>query len=169
MGYLNPFLHPAPEKNVVRAAQCGVDGFIIPDLPPEEADAWTRVCARTGLDTVFLVAPTSTPRRIQAVVRASTGFIYYVSVTGTTGMRSQLPLPDLAAGIAQVRKMTPLPILVGFGISTPEQAKNISRLADGVIVASVLINAMESAASDAQALRRLAGLSCRLSAAVKNG
>ncbi|NTV52547.1 MAG: tryptophan synthase subunit alpha [Candidatus Firestonebacteria bacterium] len=168
MGYLNPFLHPTLEKNALRAAQSGVDGFIVPDLPPEEAVAWNKACARTGLDTVFLVAPTSTPQRIQSVVKASTGFIYYVSVTGTTGMRNQLPLADLAAGIGQVRQATPLPILVGFGISTPAQAKNISGLADGVIVASVLIHAMETAASDAQALQRLAGLSRRLAKAVKN-
>jgi tryptophan synthase alpha chain len=102
------------------------------------------------------------------VAQASTGFIYYVSVTGTTGMRRQLPLPELAAGIQKVRNATPLPILVGFGISTPEQAKNISRLADGVIVASVLINAMETAPSDAQALIRLANLSRRLAKAIKN-
>jgi tryptophan synthase alpha chain len=168
MGYLNPFLQPSLEKNVVHAAQSGVDGFIIPDLPPEEANSWNEVCMRTGLDTVFLVAPTSTPERIRAVAQASTGFIYYVSVTGTTGMRRQLPLPELAAGIQKVRNATPLPILVGFGISTPEQAKNISRLADGVIVASVLINAMETAPSDAQALIRLANLSRRLAKAIKN-
>jgi tryptophan synthase alpha chain len=168
MGYLNPFLQPNLEKNAVRAAQSGVDGFIIPDLPPEEAVAWNQVCARMGLDTVFLVAPTSTPERVAAVVKASTGFVYYVSVTGTTGMRTQLPVSELAAGIQKVRNSTPLPILVGFGISTPQQARNISRLADGVIVASVLINAMETAPSDAQALHRLANLSGRLARAVKN-
>jgi tryptophan synthase alpha chain len=168
MGYLNPFLQPSLEQNASLAAKTGVDGFIIPDFPPEEATDWNRICATKGLDTVFLVAPTSTPSRMQAVAKAATGFVYYVSVTGTTGMRTQLPTTDLGAGIEKVRKYTPLPILVGFGISTPEQARKTSEISDGVIVASVLINAMEKTKNDAAALKRLAGLSRQMAHAVKN-
>ncbi len=168
MGYLNPFMQPSLEKNAALAAKAGVDGFIIPDFPPEVAGDWNRICASQDLDTVFLVAPTSTPARMQAVAKAATGFVYYVSVTGTTGMRKQLPTAELSAGIEQVRQYSPLPVLVGFGISTPEQARSTSRISDGVIVASVLINAMEQAKTDAEALKRLLGLSRQMANAVKN-
>jgi tryptophan synthase alpha chain len=167
MGYLNPFCKPGLENTAKAAARAGVDGFIIPDLPADEATAWMRICSQQDLDTIFLVAPTSTPERIRAVVRASTGFVYYISVTGITGIRRALP-SALKGGIAQVRKQTPLPILVGFGISTPQQARQASRVSDGVIVASTLIQHMESARSDAAALQRLGSLSRRIAHAVKN-
>jgi tryptophan synthase alpha chain len=168
MGYLNPFLSPSLESVADRSQGAGVDGFIIPDLPPEEAGAWTRLCRARDLDTVFLAAPTSTQPRLRAVARASTGYVYYVSVTGTTGMRQALP-PDLGQGIARLRRVTRLPILVGFGISAPDQARQVSRLADGVIVGSALVRTLEPGPSDASSLSRLRTLASRMSRAAKNG
>jgi len=166
MGYLNPFLQPSLDKTVVAAAAAGADGFIISDFPPEEAWGWTALCQDKGLDTIFLAAPTSTPERLGAVARASTGYIYYVSVTGTTGVRTSLP-PDLEDGIARIRDVSSLPVLVGFGVSTPEQARAVSQRADGVIVGSALVKTMEPGVSDTEALTRLSRLAGKMVRAVK--
>jgi tryptophan synthase alpha chain len=167
MGYLNPFLRPDLHSNAERAQAIGVDGFIIPDYPPEEAGDWVRLCRSHDLATVFLAAPTSTRSRLQAVAQASTGYVYYVSVTGTTGERKELP-PDLAAGLARLRRVTQLPLLVGFGISTPEQAREVSKVADGVIVGSALVRLLEPGPTDAQALDQLRSLASQMAAATKN-
>lgn len=167
MGYLNPFLSPSLGRTAERAQAAGVDGFIIPDLPPEEAGAWVRKCRGLDLATVFLAAPTSTPARLRAVARASTGYVYYISVTGTTGMRRSLP-EDLGQGVARLRKVTRLPVLVGFGISDPGQARQVSKLADGVIIGSALVKTLEPGPSDHIALAKLSSLAYRLSRAVKN-
>lgn len=168
MGYLNPFLGPSLGRTAERARAAGVDGFIIPDLPPEEAGEWGRNCRALDLATVFLAAPTSTPARLRAVARASTGYVYYISVTGTTGMRRSLPA-DLGQGVARLRRVTRLPILVGFGISDPGQAGRVAEFADGVIVGSALVKTLEPGPSDLRALDNLRRLASRLSRAVKNG
>jgi tryptophan synthase alpha chain len=158
MGYYNPILAYNLERFVHNAAAAGVDGLIVPDLPPEEAGPLQAACALNGLGLVFLLAPTSTPERIAAVSRCSTGFIYLVSLTGVTGARRDLP-PDLHDFIARVRDQvrqdseTPLPLAVGFGISTPEQARLVGALADGVIVGSAVINAVDSAADPIEGAR----------------
>jgi tryptophan synthase alpha chain len=154
MGYLNPFLSPGLEHTARQAQRQGVDGFIIPDLPPDLAGEWTQTCRALGLDTVFLVTPNSTPDRIRQAIRGSSGYVYYVSVTGTTGARTTLPA-DLSAGIKRVRALSAIPVLVGFGISTPEQARVAARLSDGVIIGSALIKQMLPGISDAQALRNI--------------
>lgn len=166
MGYYNPFLQMGLGKLGRLAAKAGLDGFIIPDLPPEEAGPWISVCRGLDLDTVFLTTPNSPSNRVRAVADSASGYIYYMSVTGTTGVRKAVP-PDLAQGIGQVRKHTRLPILVGFGISTPQQASRISSLADGIIVGSALVKAMAEGGSDAQALKRLVKLASGLCQAVK--
>ncbi|MEW6517047.1 MAG: tryptophan synthase subunit alpha [candidate division FCPU426 bacterium] len=166
MGYYNPFLQFGLEASARQAVSSGVDGCIIPDLPPEEAGPWISQCRLRGLDTVFMTTPNSPETRVQAVARSSSGYIYYMSVTGTTGARRTVP-PDLAAGLKRVRRHTRLPILVGFGISSPQQASQVSRIAEGVIVGSALVKAMEGRISDAQALNQLSKLASGICRAVK--
>lgn len=166
MGYFNPFLRLGLENAALLGSQTGVDGFIIPDLPPEEAGEWIKICRPLGLDTIFLIAPTSTRDRVLAVAKSSSGYIYYVSVTGITGMRSQVP-SDLVQGIKRIRRLTSKPVLVGFGISNPNQAKQISRLADGVIVGSALVKRLESNQSDGKVLADFKRFARQLAQAIK--
>jgi tryptophan synthase alpha chain len=166
MGYLNPFLRHGMAATLAQAAAAGADGFIVPDLPPDEAGEWTRVCRQEDLDTIFLVAPTSTPERIRAVARASSAYIYYVSITGTTGARRELP-EDLQAGIQRVRRVSSLPVLIGFGVSTPEQAGQAAKIADGVIVGSALVATLEPGASEEKALVHLTELAQKMVREVK--
>jgi tryptophan synthase alpha chain len=150
MGYYNPILSYGVERFTADAAKAGVDGLIVPDLPPEEAGELEAVCQRYRLALVFFLAPNSTPERIAMVAARASGFIYLVSLTGVTGARQALPA-DLEAFIERVRFQTQIPLAVGFGISTPEQARQVGGLADGVIVGSALINAVEGAAQPCQA------------------
>lgn len=142
MCYINPILTYGIERFVGDSASCGIDGLIVPDLPPEEADQLEAECRRFGLALVYLLAPTSTEQRIRLVVQRSSGFVYLVSVTGVTGARAALP-SDLEQFVARVRELTPKPLAVGFGISTPEQAHLVGQFADGVIIGSALINAVD--------------------------
>jgi tryptophan synthase alpha chain len=140
MSYLNPLLAYGIEQFVVDAKAAGADGLIVPDLPPEEATLAAAACAREGLALVFFLAPTSNDARIELVNQQATGFIYVVSLTGVTGARTELP-PDLAAFIARVRAKADKPLVMGFGISTPEQARGMNGLVDGFIVGSALVKA----------------------------
>ncbi len=142
MTYFNPVLSYGLEGFCGACAKSGVDGLIIPDLPPEEGSELEALSQKHGLDLIYLLAPTSTEERIRLVAKKSRGFIYLVSVTGVTGARETLPV-DLEAFVARVRKVATQPLCIGFGISTPEQAKQIARIADGVIVGSRLIQLME--------------------------
>lgn len=145
MGYFNPMFSYGLERFVADAVATGVDGLIVPDLPYEEAGELEKLAEARGLALVYLLAPTSTPQRVAEICRRSRGFVYLVSLTGVTGARSQLP-PDLAEFVARVREHAPtLPLAVGFGIGTPEQAAAVGQLADGVIVGSALIQAVEQA------------------------
>jgi len=138
MGYINPMLAYGLEKFVTEAAQAGVSGFIVPDLPPDEGDELRLLCKQYGLDLVFLLSPNSSDDRVRFVTEQSSGFVYLVSVLGITGERKALPV-ELAEFVARVRSQTDKPLAVGFGISTPEQAAAVGRIADGVIVGSALI------------------------------
>ena len=138
MGYVNPILAYGMANYVADAAAAGADGFIIPDLPPDEAEEFESLAKIHDLAVIHLVAPTSTPERLALAAKHSSGFLYLVSVTGITGARKQLP-PHLGQFIARVRAQTDLPLAVGFGIGTPEQAKQVARLADGVVVGSALV------------------------------
>lgn len=166
MGYLNPFLQPTLKKNIEAAAKAGVDGFVIPDLPPDEAKELLAYCKRLELDCIFLAAPTSNSNRLAAVGHASSGYIYYVSVAGTTGARKTLPT-DIKKGVERVRKVSDLPVLVGFGISKPEQAKAMTGFADGVIVGSALVQVLENGKNEQDALKKLTKLSKSMVKAVK--
>jgi tryptophan synthase alpha chain len=138
MSYYNPLLRWGIRSFMKAARAAGVDGVIIPDLPPEEAGELLGASEGLGLDLIFLVAPTSSEKRIRLISKVTRGYIYYVSVTGTTGMRRSLA-PDLKPAVLRIREHTDLPIVVGFGISTPDQAEAARSLADGVIIGSALI------------------------------
>ncbi len=164
MSYYNPILRYGEERFVQEAAAAGIDGLIVPDLPPEEADTLEQACRAAGLATVYLLAPTSTQARIQAVAARATGFIYLVSVTGITGARQALPA-DLVDFVARVRRHTDLPLAVGFGISSGEQAAQVAAIADGVIVGSALVRL----AGDEEGLARLRQLGAELAAGCRGG
>ncbi|MBI5101940.1 MAG: tryptophan synthase subunit alpha [Nitrospirae bacterium] len=138
MTYYNPVFKYGEERFAADAARAGVDGVIIPDLPPDEAGTLIKHSRAHGLDTIFLLAPTSTAPRIERVTKASTGFIYYVSITGITGSKLSMDL-SIESHIAAIREKSGTPIAVGFGISTPEEAAAVSRFADGVIVGSAIV------------------------------
>lgn len=140
MTYTNPIFRYGLARFVADAAASGIDGLIIPDLPPEEADDLRQACRDAGLANIFLLAPTSTEARIRLVAQQATGFIYLVSVTGITGARRELP-PDLAGFVQRVRRVTSLPLAVGFGIGSRDQAAAVAGLTDGVIVGSALVKA----------------------------
>ncbi len=142
MTYYNPIFKYGEERFAHEASAAGVDGIIVPDLPPEEAGNLIKHAGKSGLDTIFLLAPTSTDDRILKVAKASTGFIYYVPITGITGSKLSMA-PSVGSHIAKIRSVTGKPIAVGFGISTPEEAAGISLLADGVIVGSAIVKRVE--------------------------
>ena len=142
MTYYNPVFKYGISEFVRDATDAGVDGIIVPDLPPEEGEGIIEEGKRHNLNTIFLLAPTSTKERIKMVASVSTGFIYYVSLTGVTGARKSLP-ETVEASVNKIRKATDKPIAVGFGISTAEQAKRIASFADGVIVGSAIVNVIE--------------------------
>ncbi len=144
MGYYNPILAYGEEAYARDAAQAGVQGFIVPDLPPEEAESLETAAEKYGLAVIHFLAPTSNAARIERVTRHASGFIYLVSVTGVTGAREGLDA-NLAAFVADVRQKTAVPLAVGFGISTPQLAASVGKMADGVIVGSALINAVNHA------------------------
>jgi tryptophan synthase alpha chain len=156
MGYYNPILAYGPARFVEDAVAAGADGFIVPDLPLEEAGELETACRAHGLALAYLLAPTSTPARIEQVAARTTGFLYLVSLTGVTGERSALA-SGLDAFIARVRRVAHAPLAVGFGISTPEQAGAVGQLSDGVIVGSALINAVTHAAEPVQAAANFVG------------
>lgn len=163
MGYYNPVFNYGLEEFAVACADAGIDGLIVPDLPPEESDDLLHACRSNGLHLIYLLAPTSTPERMEAVLERANGFVYLVAVTGITGARS-----DLAAGIGdyvtRVRGNTDLPLAIGFGISQREHVAQLETQADGVIVASALLDHLEQSTSDnlpqraAEFIRMLRGM-----------
>lgn len=141
MTYYNPVFKYGEERFVKEAVKYGVDGIIVPDLPPDEAKDLIRLSRRHGLATIFLLAPTSTEERIRKVVKASRGFIYYVSITGITGARLEVD-KSLDDSIKRIRTLTDKPVCIGFGVSNPEEASRMSAIADGVIVGSAIVRVL---------------------------
>lgn len=141
MGYLNPILSYGPERFCADAAKAGVDGLIVVDLPPEESDLLLPLASAQGIDFIRLVAPTTDDKRLPHVLNGSSGFVYYVAITGITGTRSA-SAEHLAAAIPRVRKATDLPIAIGFGVRSPQQAAEAVRVADAAVVASALIDTL---------------------------
>ncbi len=155
MGYLNP-VHAYGFDSFCRdAAESGVDGVLLVDMPPEESRELTVPARRYGLDVIFLLTPTSDAARISAVDRLGSGFVYYVTVTGVTGARTSVS-GTLADELARVKQTISLPVMAGFGISTPSQAAEVGQLADGVVVGSAIVKLFEQYSGEElkQELRR---------------
>jgi len=146
MSYYNPILSFGLEAFCQASVKAGIDGLIIPDLPPEEGAELEATTKKLNLDLIYLLAPTSTEERISLVAEKSQGFIYLVSLTGVTGARQTLP-PELEDFVKRVRQRTHQPLCVGFGVSNPEQARRAASIADGVIVGSRLIQLIEQDAT----------------------
>ena len=144
MGYLNPVLFQGFEAFAAEAAKAGVDGLIIVDCPPEEADPLADALDAVGVSLIRLAAPTTDDVRLPAVVRRTSGFVYYVSVAGVTGVKEAVSA-NVARPVQRLRAASGLPVAVGFGIRTPEKAAEVARLADGVVVGSALVDEIEGA------------------------
>jgi len=142
MSSYNPILHFGEDKFIKACVEVGVDGLIIPDLPPEEATNLCRLAKKNDIATIFFVAPTSQDDRIKANTKASSGFVYYVSLTGITGTQKAVA-DSVVKKINHIKRFTQKPICAGFGISTPQQVKDIGRAADGIIVGSAIVKAIE--------------------------
>ncbi len=142
MTYYNPIFKYGLKKFVADCIKNGIDGVIVPDLPPEEADELITASKGKKFSTIFLLSPTSTKERIRLVAKKSKGFIYYVSLTGITGARERLP-KELLAQVRQIKSSTTKPVCVGFGVSRPSQIKQICKVADGVIVGSAIVRVVE--------------------------
>lgn len=147
MGYYNPILAYGIERYVQHCAEIDVDGLIVPDLPPEESDPLLEACVANGVHLIYLLAPTSTPERAEAVLERANGFIYLVSLVGVTGARDRLweGIPDY---VARMRGYTSLPLAIGFGISKREHVHEAEKLVDGVIFASALLDHLDRASPD---------------------
>jgi tryptophan synthase alpha chain len=155
MGYLNPVLYYGPAEFCAACADAGIDGLIIPDLPPGELPLLDEAAAKHGIDMISFIAPNSSEERIREITGKAKGFIYIVSVTGVTGMRDSFSA-DLKGLISRVRKVTDLPLCIGFGISTSEQARQAAGMADGVIIGSRIIQLMEEGNKSGRKLRDFA-------------
>lgn len=141
MGYYNPIYHMGVDLFLSRAVEAGVDGLIVVDLPPEEDDELCEPAMRAGLNFIRLATPTTDDRRLPAVLANTSGFVYYVSINGITGSASP-EARNVAAAVARIKRHTSLPVAVGFGIRTPEQAAEIARNADGAVVGSAIVDAI---------------------------
>lgn len=155
MTYYNPVLRYGLEEFFDSCRRSGVDGIIVPDLPCEEASGLIRQGRRTGVSTVFLAAPTSTLSRIKDIAKRSRGFIYYVSLTGVTGVRKALPA-DIVKNLKRIRSVTDKPIAVGFGVSTSRQAGCLAKAADAVIVGSAIVKIVQDKKDSVSSVSRLA-------------
>lgn len=152
--YYNLLHRCGVEKFIARAAAAGVDGLLVLDLPPEESGNYETLMKQHRLATIYLVAPTTPEPRIELIVKRGTGFIYYVSREGVTGMQSTLA-HNISEMTGNIRAHTPLPIAVGFGISTPEQAQAVARCAEAIVVGSAIVNQIAKFGSDKDLVRRV--------------
>ena len=153
MGYANPIEAMGVDRFVAAARAAEVDGVIVVDYPPEECEQFAAQAKKAGIDPVFLLAPTSTDKRIEQVARVGSGFLYYVSLRGTTGA-ANIDLGDVAARIPKIRAATRLPIGVGFGIRDAQSAREVARSADAVVIGSRIIQEIEAGGAD-QAVSRV--------------
>jgi tryptophan synthase alpha chain len=149
------------------ARQAGVDGLLVLDLPPEEGDAYETLMRAAGLCHIYLVAPTTPPERMEQIVRRGSGFIYYVSREGVTGMQSQVAA-NLEAQVAKIRAFTNLPIAVGFGVSNPEQAARVAQSAEAVVVGSAIVHQIAVCGQSPELAAQVGGFVQSLAAAVKS-
>ena len=138
MTYFNPLFRLGFDNFARRAKAVGIDGFLLVDVPVEESEEYLAICRREGLAMIFLVAPTTTPERLERVLKESSGFLYYISRTGITGERDAFQ-SDMESKLAKIKAASRLPVVVGFGISTPDHVRTVCKLADGVVVGSALV------------------------------
>ena len=164
MGYANPMVRRGPEWFASAAKDAGVDGVICVDIPPEEDDALGPELRAAGIAPIRLATPTTDDKRLPAVVEGSEGFLYYVAVAGITGMQ-QAAIESIEANVSRIKAATDIPVAVGFGVRTPEQAREIARVADGVVVGSALVELVAEHGDDAPA--KLRELTAALSDAVR--
>ncbi len=165
--YYNPVFRYGGERFARDARQAGVDGVLCVDLPPEEADELKRETDRQDLDLIFLLAPTSSLSRVRTVLTRARGFVYYVAVTGVTGARATLP-PDLSEMVRRIRAISPVPVGVGFGISSPEQAAEVASVADAVIVGSALSQILETHGGQPDLIERIGVFASSLKQGIHN-
>lgn len=168
MGYANPFYAMGEENFASAAAQVGVDGIIVVDLPPEEGATFFAEVEKRGIDPVLLAAPTTTATRREMLAGRTRGFLYYVSLTGVTGARAALA-QGIRESVDAVRRLSPIPVCVGFGVSTPEQAREIVEYADGVVVGSALVSRIAGAPSREDAVEVAAKFVAELKAGMRAG
>ncbi len=154
MGYINPILHYGIDKFCNDFSNIGVDGLIIVDLPPEESKEIVVKLQQKNLSLIRLVAPTTSPERLQKILQDASGFLYYVSITGVTGTASADPL-KVGTHIAAIKNLTDLPIVAGFGIKTPQDAATMAKIADGVVVGSALVQTIENNQKDPALAQKL--------------
>jgi tryptophan synthase alpha chain len=166
--YYNPILAFGLKAFCRTSVEAGIDGVIVADLPPEESGPLRAEAMAAGLDLIHLVAPTSTPKRMRRIARASEGFVYMVSLTGVTGERAALA-PELSRQLRALRAITTKPVCVGFGIGTPEQAALVGQLADGVIVGSAIVRLVEQHGASAELLTRVGDFIAGLKAPLRAG
>jgi tryptophan synthase alpha chain len=155
MGYANPLHAMGAEAFAKSAVQVGVDGIIIPDLTPEDGAPYLDPCRDAGIDPIYLAAPTTRPDRLEMLVRETRGFLYYVSLQGVTGARQALA-KGIEEKVDQIHALGEIPVCVGFGVSTPEQAAEIGAYADGVVVGSAIVDRIEAAGSIESAVEDVA-------------
>mgnify|MGYP002716571258 CR=1 FL=1 len=167
MGYYNPIFVYGVERFISDAKEAGVDGLIVVDLPPEHNDELCEPAQSAGMDFIRLTTPTTDDKRLPVVLNGSSGFVYYVSVAGVTGAGSAT-LEHVEEAVARLKRHTELPVCVGFGIRTPEQAAAIARLTEGVVVGSALIDQIANAKSNAQAVEGVLELCRQISTGVRS-
>ena len=165
--YFNLIHRLGMAKFIAAAARAGVDGLLVLDLPPEESENYEGLMKKAGLCHIYLIAPTTPDDRIGLIARRGSGFLYYVSREGVTGMQKKVA-SNLAQQIAQIRAHTELPIAVGFGISTPQQAKAVASVADGVVVGSAVVNQIAKNGSSKALVQRVTGFVQSLADGVKS-
>ena len=147
MGYYNPIFIYGVEKFVRESKNAGVDGFIIVDLPPEEDNEFFDPVSRSGLDFIRLITPTTDAKRLKIVLKKSSGFLYYVTITGTTGTK-KAPIKDIKSSLSLIKEFSDLPVAVGFGITTKKQISEISEIADSAVVGSHIVKFIENSYSE---------------------
>lgn len=168
MTYYNPIRHYGLEQYATDAKEAGADAHIVTDLTPEEAEEWKRISDAKGLDTIFLLAPTSTLDRIEVVSKISSGFIYCVSRTGVTGAKADVTA-ELTSLVTEIKKHCPLPACVGFGISQPEHVARIVEFADGAVVGTSLVDLIHKNAENPELLSLVRNYASELKAATRQG
>ncbi|MCX8091231.1 MAG: tryptophan synthase subunit alpha [Verrucomicrobiae bacterium] len=165
--YFNLVHRAGLERFIAAAARAGVDGLLVLDLPPEESDGYETLMRRAGLCHIYLIAPTTPEERVALIARRGSGFLYYISREGVTGMQEQVAA-NLAERVARIRAHTSLPVVVGFGISNPDQARLVARVADGVVVGSAVVDQIARHGRSPELVARVSAFVRSLGEAVKS-